>query len=254
MSKFSFKLSKSTFMRGALVAIAAAFLVSTTVAPTAQAQGIIGKLRCAAITTFGTVSLAAIELERKAMEAVFSLQLKVVQATWEIKDDIVGAVRKTKEAIFSSLVKAYRNLKINNAVEKAALDKYKIDVLAAVDLFFTDYDAVQATYREDMLAAIKQHQYDLRQALAKFTTAFKAAYTKAKTDCMKIGTLLILTGEVIRAKAEFVKDAIVAELKGLKRGLEIIRDRIRSTIDIQRIVFRTWVDVKTLLVRTLVDN
>ncbi len=217
---------KQLISRGTILAVMVGFLVSTVAAQPVQAQStIVGKLRCAAIKTYSGATFTAIKVKSKVMESSFKLSLQLLDLKWKIEDAITNGKRKAAESLFLGLLKVYEKIRAKTAEKVAAVDKYRVDKLLALSLFHDDYDAANSAYREDFLALIKAHQQKLRDLVTELKTELNAAITEAMTKCDNLGVLISLTGDVVQAKANYIKGVTNDNIKTIVKGTQLRVDR-----------------------------
>ncbi len=171
---------------------------------------------------------------------VFELNIKFVKTSWEAKDAKTEASRTNTKALFRSLLSAYEKISGKTDKQKAAMAKYKTDMLTSYSVYNDEYDAAQATYREDMLATIKALHEDLTIAVDKRTGAIKNAMDVAKKDCERNGSALTLASAVRDARKQLGNDSVKAGAKALKRAVQIFNTR-HGTIKESTKVFKTSV-------------
>ncbi len=188
-------------------------------------ESVLDEGSCAAVQAFGTASAKAIANEKKAMEKTFESLKGLLLAKWNVQDSTTKSERKTAESLFSGLLTLYEKTTAKSAEQVATVDTYRDDQLLVLGTFHDDYNVVQATYRDDHLTLAGAQHKALGGMLDEFTANIQKAVTKTQQNCNDPGATLLLTGDIIRMKTEFIKDTSKENTESFSKATQLLKTR-----------------------------
>jgi hypothetical protein len=214
-------------LRNGALGMAVALLFTATVAQPTNALSAVNTIRCNTLTAFASASVGTLKTNRQIMQAAFDLQLNVLQGAWKLEDQATAAIRHASEGTFVTLVNAFANVPSLTATRKASIKTYKDVVVNAIHLLETNVDALEAAYREDMLALINAHQKALTNFVATLTTTITNAVNKAVADCSENGVVVTLVGVITQANLTLAANIATQDIKdlGSAANIAITRDK-----------------------------
>jgi hypothetical protein len=206
-------------------------MIANAVTPTKKAEPDqrAGNAICVRITELKTTGGATLTSRITAMNNGFETRLAAFAARHKETDQKVLDLRTDHRTKFSDKIDALANKTNLPADQKAAIETYKTEMLAAETDREKAVDEARAAYREALLGKITKHQITLRDAAAVFHDTVTTALQTASDTCDKGSALQTLRSSVKTARTVF-KEA---------RDLSSVRDDVKGFMETRRDAVKT---------------
>lgn len=216
-------------LRWAPFTIALALVFSTVVAQPIHAASILNTIRCAALNSFTTSSIATLKSNEQNMQTVFALEVNNLQMEWQLQDSAVSALRSIGAASFNDAVLIFQNrpgifIK-QTAVRTAAVNDYSTSIINALNTFQTNIDAARSSYREDMMTLVKSHQLALTTLVNSLVATITTALNTSEANCSTDGVVLTLVSAINAANLKLLIDGASQDVNDLLKALDIKNTR-----------------------------
>lgn len=218
--------------------VALTMLFSAYVAQPASALTTAETIRCNSIMKYATEGIGSLNIKSAAMQSTFKLNLTYLQDGWDLNDTATGGTRSTGQAEFTSILATFQAKPDATEAQKKALAKYKVDILAGINIRNNEIDSIKAIYRENILATIKTHQQELTDAASEFKASISKAINVAKTNCADAGVASTLVGQIKIAKLQLNKLARASDIKAMHSATNIALQRTNDATETNQ-MFRT---------------
>lgn len=244
-------LKMNSIFRGGALALATMFLFVTVVVQPVQAQGVAKSTTCATLTEFASASYTALDLSIAAMNATFKLQLNLLEASWKGQDQTAELYGSLSEAAFKELLAVYAAVPLWATAEKVATQTYKTTMENALTVLRTKIDATRATYREDMLALVKEHQKALTDLATTAVTTIKTALDTATKNCSdaEATATATLLSIIEKVKLDLAAKGIAQEATNLVKATKLTLNRNRGYNDAYNEYTRSNLDATVTLMK-----